>query len=121
MSTEHPQEHLGALLAAFNLGSDGRLSDGPVATGRIGSIWRLDTDRGSWAVKQVEDADDAELAALLAGAAFQEATFGAGVPTPRVLRTRDGAAIADIGEGRLRVHSWVDVDGPRLDLDPGRA
>ena len=52
--------HVPGILAAFDLGSRGRLSDGPVASGRLGSIWRLDTDRGSWAVKQVEDATATE-------------------------------------------------------------
>ena len=111
-------DHVRAILAAFDLGSDGRLSDGPVATGRIGSIWRLDTDRGSWAVKQVDDADADELASLLAGAAFQEAAAAAGVPTPDIRRTRDGDVITDLGGLHLRVNEWVDLDGPRLDLDP---
>ena len=110
--------HVPLIVAAFDLGSDGRLSDGPVASGRIGSIWRLDTDRGSWAVKQVERADADALASLLAGAAFQEAATAVGVPTPSVRRTPAGAVIADIGDVQLRVHEWVDLDGPRLDLDP---
>ena len=42
-----------SILAAFDLGSWGRLSDGPVASGRLGAIWRLDAETGSWAVKQV--------------------------------------------------------------------
>ena len=79
-------DHVPAILAAFDLGSDGSLSDGPVASGRIGAIWRLDTDRGSWAIKQVDDADADELASLLAGAAFQEAAAAAGVPTPGIRR-----------------------------------
>jgi hypothetical protein len=37
-------DHVSELLAAFGLGSRGRLSDGPVARGRLGSIWRLDTE-----------------------------------------------------------------------------
>jgi Ser/Thr protein kinase RdoA (MazF antagonist) len=111
-------DHVPDLLAAFDLGSWGRLSDGPVASGRLGSIWRLDTDAGSWAVKQVGDASDDELAALLQGAAFQEAALAAGVPTPAVRRTRAGALIADIMGLHIRLHAWVDLHGPDVDLDP---
>ncbi len=49
--------HVPGILAAFDLGSRGRLSDGPVASGRLGSIWRLDTEMGSWAIKQVAGRD----------------------------------------------------------------
>ena len=34
----------------FGLG-DGQMSSGPVAYGRIGEVWRLDCEAGSWAVK----------------------------------------------------------------------
>ena len=109
--------HVPGILAAFDLGTDGRLSAGPVASGRIGSIWRLDTDLGSWAVKQVEDTDADELASLLAGAAFQEAATAAGVPTPRIHRSQDGDVITDVDGLLLRVNAWVDLEPPRLDLD----
>ena len=100
-----------SILAAFDLGSWGRLSDGPVASGRLGAIWRLDAESGSWAVKQVGDVPAAELAELIEGAAFQEAALAAGVPTPAPRRTRAGELIA---EG-VRVHAWVDL----RDADPG--
>ena len=110
--------HVPSILAAFDLGSWGRLSDGPVASGRLGSIWRLDTESGSWAVKQVGDVPAAELAELLEGAAFQEASLAAGVPTPAVRRTRAGEHIADCGEVRVRLHAWVDLHDPDASLDP---
>lgn len=110
--------HVPALLAAFELGSWGRLSDGPVASGRLGSIWRLDTESGSWAVKEVGDASDEELAGLLEGASFQEAALAAGVPTPEVRRTRSGELITETGGARVRLHSWVDLHDPDVDLDP---
>ena len=106
------------LVAAFDLGSPGRLSDGPVASGRIGAIWRLDTDRGSWAVKQVGDVTAETVAEILDGAAFQEAAAAAGVPTPEVRRTRAGDVIADVGGIRARVHRWADLEGPDIHLDP---
>jgi Ser/Thr protein kinase RdoA (MazF antagonist) len=106
-----------AMLSAFHLGSWGRLSDGPVASGRLGSIWRLDTESGSWAVKQVGDASDAELAEVLEGAALQDAAL-AGVPTPAVRRTPAGDVIADRHRTRVRLHAWADLEEPDIDLDP---
>jgi Ser/Thr protein kinase RdoA (MazF antagonist) len=102
----------------MDLGSWGRLSDGPVASGRLGSIWRLDTERGSWAVKQVGEIPNEDLAELLEGAAFQEAARAAGVPTPQVRRTRGDAHIADCGGVRVRLHAWVDLHDPDVNLDP---
>src|SRR6188474_3185831 len=110
------ERHVPALLAAFELGSAGRLSDGPVASGRLGSIWRLDTDTGSWAVKQVDDVTDAETAEIVDGARFQEAAGAAGVPTPAVRRTRSGALIAGVDGLHVRVHGWVDLLPPDLTL-----
>jgi Ser/Thr protein kinase RdoA (MazF antagonist) len=114
--TDH---HVSGLLRAFGLGKRGRLSDGPVADGRMGSIWRLDTDDGSFAVKQVRgDADPADIDASIEGARFQEAAVAAGIPAPLVHRTRTGVAIADLGDVRATLQTWVDLDGPDLTLDP---
>ena len=110
--------HVACILGAFDLGSWGRLSDGPVASGRLGAIWRLDTARGSWAIKQVGDLLDEDLAGLLEGAAFQEAAFAAGVPTPAVRRTRAGKQIGDCGEVRVRLHAWLELHPPDANLDP---
>ena len=112
------EDQIPAILARFDLGLWGKLSDGPVASGRLGSIWRLDTERGSWAVKPVDDMLDEDLAALLEGAAFQEAALAAGVPTPAVRRTRGGECIADCGGVRVRLHAWVDLHDPDVNLDP---
>jgi Ser/Thr protein kinase RdoA (MazF antagonist) len=106
------------ILEAFDLGSWGRLSGGPVASGRLGSIWRLDTERGSWAVKQVGDAGADEVAELLEGAAFQEAVLAAGISTPAVRRTRAREVIVDCRGVRVRLHSWVDLHDADPSLDP---
>ncbi len=111
-------KHVEAILAAFDLGSWGRLSDGPVASGRLGSIWRLDTENGGWAAKQVGDVTDEELAELLEGAAFQATALAAGVPTPAVRRTRAGEVVADCGGVRVRLHAWMDLHAPDTGLDP---
>jgi phosphotransferase family enzyme len=107
-----------AILEAYDLGSWGLLSDGPVASGRLGSIWRLDTERGSWAIKQVGDIPEEDLAELLDGAAFQEAALAGGVPTPPLRRTPTGGHIADCGAVRVRLHAWVDLCDPDVNLDP---
>jgi hypothetical protein len=110
--------HVPAVLAAFDLGTWGALSDGPVAGGRLGSIWRLDTERGSWALKQVDDAREVELAELLEGAAFQEAALAAGVPAPALRRTRAGELLADCDGVAVRLQAWVDLHDPDPGLDP---
>ena len=106
------------LLAAFDLGSWGRLSDGPIARGKLGSIWRLDTEGGTWAVKQVGNATDDEIAEIAEGAAFQEAARASGVPTPEVRRTVAGDLIADADGVRVRLHAWAHLLEPDIDLDP---
>ena len=109
------RDHVACILEAFDLGPDGRLSGAPVASGRLGSIWRLDTERGSWAVKPVGDDERAE---LLEGAAFQEAVLAAGIPTPAPRRTRAGEVIGDCGGARVRLHAWVDLHDADPGLDP---
>jgi Ser/Thr protein kinase RdoA (MazF antagonist) len=106
-----------AILAAFDLGPDGRLSDGPVATGRLGAVWRLDTETGSWAVKQVGEVGPEQLAGILEGAAFEEAAAAAGICTPTVRRSANRQLLADVGGVRVRVQGWVELEPPALDLD----
>jgi hypothetical protein len=110
--------HVPSILAAFDLGTWGRLSDGPVANGRLGSIWRLDAESGSWAVKPVGDIPAEDLAGLIEGARFQEAALAAGVSTPAVRRTRAGEHIADCGGVRVRLHAWLELHDPDMSLDP---
>jgi Ser/Thr protein kinase RdoA (MazF antagonist) len=117
-TTGREQAALPAILAAFGLGSSGRLSDGPVATGRVGAIWRLVTDDGAWAVKLVTATDVDELVEILEGAAFQEAARRASVPAPKVRRTTAGDLLADLGDLRAFVQDWVDMAPPAMDLDP---
>ena len=99
----------------FQLGGDAELS-GPVARGEVGQVWRLTTSRGTWAVKEpfeapsVEEADD--------DAAFQDVVFAAGVEMPRVVRTRHGDVLADVGRATVRVYEWVDLLERDAWLDP---
>ncbi len=101
---------------AFALGGRARLSDRPVARGKQGEVWRLDTSDGIWAIKVPFEADDEEDVRL--STAFQEAAYDAGVPTPKVRRTVDGAVFATTGGGQVRAYAWVDLGTPDLTLDP---
>ncbi len=104
------------LAGRFGLGGGARLSDGPVARGKQGEVWRLESAAGSWAVKVPfdESSEDVVRAATL----FQEAAHAAGVPTPQVRRTTDGSVLADLDGRQVRVYEWVDLLAPDARLDP---
>ena len=76
----------------FALGVAGGMT-GPVARGVVGQIWRLETDRGSWAVKEWFEPPAVE--ELAEGVAFQEAAAAAGIPSPPTARAPDGPWLAD--------------------------
>lgn len=102
----------------FGLGrpASARLSEGPVARGRQGHVWRLRADGGLWAVKvpfQPSNEDSVRPAA-----AFQEAACTAGVPAPRVVRTVEGDVLATVSGHQIRLYEWVDLLPSSLDLDP---
>jgi hypothetical protein len=102
----------------FGLGGTARLSDGPVARGKQGAVWRLETPDGSWAVKATfEPATEDE---VWVSTALQEAAYDAGVPTPGVRRTTAGDVFADVGGTRVRLYTWVDLHDPDPLLDPTR-
>src|SRR5215471_9823850 len=106
------------LARRFGLGGAARLSDGPVARGKQGLVWRLDSADGSWAVKvpfHRASEDDVRLSA-----AFQEAACAAGVPTPQVRRTTEGSVFAILEDRQVRVYEWVDLRAPDTKLDPAR-
>lgn len=106
----------GELAARFALGTRARLSDGPVARGKQGAVWRVETSDGRWAVKvPFGTSTDDEVAE---STALQEAAHAAGVPTPQVRRTTDGAIFATTGGTRVRLYEWVDLLPPDPLLDP---
>ncbi len=102
----------------FGLGPVAKMSRGPVARGKQGSVWRLDTAEGSWAVKapfhQCSEDD------VRAATTFQEAACAAGVPAPRVRRTTDGSVFATVDGTQVRMYEWVDLEDPDAMLDPAR-
>jgi Ser/Thr protein kinase RdoA (MazF antagonist) len=102
----------------FGLGRVVRMSDGPLARGKQGLVWRLDTADGSWAVKVPfhQSGEDEVRSAT----AFQEAAYVAGVPTPRVRRTTEGRVFAAIAGTQIRVYEWVDLQASDPRLDPAQ-
>ncbi|MGN9914480.1 phosphotransferase [Phytohabitans sp. LJ34] len=100
----------------FGLGRARKLSDGPVARGRQGEVWRLETADGRWAVKVPfhESGEDQ----VRASTQFQEAACTAGVPAPAVRRTADGRVLARVGGRQVRVYEWVDLEAPDPGMDP---
>ncbi|MFF5083265.1 phosphotransferase family protein [Actinoplanes sp. NPDC000266] len=94
----------GASIAGlFGLGRFLGLSDGPVASGKQGEVWRLDTSDGRWAVKVPFHPVAA------GGAAFQEKARAAGVRAP---------AVRLAGEQVIRVYEWVELGAPDPLVDP---
>jgi aminoglycoside phosphotransferase (APT) family kinase protein len=102
----------------FGLGRALRLSDGPLARGKQGLVWRLDTTEGSWAVKTPFDPPDDD--EVIAATTFEEAAYAAGVPTPRVVRTTEGSVFATIDGTLVRIYEWVDLMPPDSKLDPAQ-
>lgn len=108
-----------ALSDIFGLGRASALHP-DVSRGELGSVHRLVTDRGRWAVKQTFEAPSAtELAALERVGDYQESVFAAGLPCPRPVRATTGRFVAKVDGEAVRVCSWVDFAAPDTDLDPG--
>lgn len=105
----------GEIAAAFDLGAV-RSFDGPVARGEQGQVWRLETARGAFAVKEAfEPPEEAEVARA---AAFAEAAAAAGVSTPRAVRTVDGAFLQPAAGATVRVFAWADLGPLDRRVDP---
>jgi Ser/Thr protein kinase RdoA (MazF antagonist) len=104
------------LARRFDLGGAARLSDGPVARGKQGLVWRLETADGLWAVKvplRRSTEDEVRLPTE-----FHEKAWAAGVPTPQVRRTVEGSVFADVDGRQARVYEWVDLLPPDPQVDP---
>jgi Ser/Thr protein kinase RdoA (MazF antagonist) len=88
-----------------------------VARGEQGRIWRLDTDLGAFAIKELiirQLPADA-----IADVAYQEAMLATGaVPMPRPIRTVTGQVLVDIAGYQVRAYEWVDLLATDTGLDP---
>lgn len=106
----------GTLARRFGLAAPARLSDGPVARGKQGLVWRLDTPESRWAVKvPLYPTDEDE---VRSSTAFHEAACAAGVPAPRVRRTVEGCVFAALDGRLVRMYEWVDLRPRDAMLDP---
>jgi Ser/Thr protein kinase RdoA (MazF antagonist) len=99
----------------FGLGRAESLS-GPVARGELGEIRRLETERGSFAVKQ--EFEEWEVDEAENSTSYHRACWDAGVPTPEPLRTTAGGWVALVDGEQVRAYSWVDLEDPDTGLDP---
>jgi hypothetical protein len=90
----------------FGLGRARKLSDGPVARGRQGEVWRLETADGRWAVKvPFDESGEAE---LLASTEFHEAACAAGVPAVRSRSPAPAVSMLIAQLGHIaQVEAWI--------------
>lgn len=100
---------------AFDLGRPLRLS-APVARGELGEIRRLETDRGTWAVKR--EFERGNEAANEASTAYHRLCWEAGVPTPEPIPAVTGSFVAEVSGEQVRAYTWVDLEDPDTGLDP---
>jgi len=88
-----------------------------VASGEQGRVWRLDTDRGRFAVKELV-ARQTEAGAH-ADVAYQEAIRAqTDIIMPAPIRTRTGCVLADIDGDQVRAYTWLDLLTSDVMIDP---
>jgi hypothetical protein len=104
---------------AFGLGRAVSLSE-PVARGELCEIRRLETDTGTWAVKQELEPwdDEADVPDAEHGGAFHLACWRAGVPSPEPVVGPGGRFSVEVAGEPVRVYSWVDLEDPDTGLEP---
>jgi Ser/Thr protein kinase RdoA (MazF antagonist) len=101
---------------AFGLGRATSLTE-PIARGELGEVRRLETEQGTFAVKQAFAAVSGEEAEI--STAYHRACWEAGIPCPEPLRTTQGTYVAVVEGEPVRAYSWVDLADPDTGLDPG--
>jgi Ser/Thr protein kinase RdoA (MazF antagonist) len=88
-----------------------------VARGEQGRVWRVDTDTGAFAIKELiipQTPADA-----VADVAYQEAVLATrAVPMPRPIRTVAGQVLVDVAGHQVRAYEWVDLLPTDRGLDP---
>ena len=107
-----------AVAAAFALGAPAGEAFF-AARGELGRVWRLDTERGTWAVKELFVAQDPADAA--ADVAFQQAARRAGVTAPRPILAVGGSPLAEAEGRQVRVYEWHDLRPDAGPPSPGEA
>ncbi|MGI8947433.1 MAG: hypothetical protein ACR2FV_05545, partial [Ornithinimicrobium sp.] len=116
MARDEKGADLRFVAARFGLGRPRAVAAG--ARGAMGEIYRLDTDTGVYAVKRLLWEVPEESAAQRE-VAFAQLCGTVGVPSPRVLRTAEGAILLPAGSADTawRVAEWVEGSRPAR-LDP---
>ena len=109
-------DHGAEIAAAYGLGT----AVGPPmlsARGEQGRVWRLDTDRGPHAVKELlVRQSEAEAAQDVA---YQLAVLADGeVRLPAPIRAAHGEVLTEHGPHQVRVYEWVDLLPVDRDQDP---
>jgi len=107
--------HAQTVADAFGLGRATSLSD-PVARGELGEIRRLETDHGTFAVKQELESWSGEEAET--STAYHRVCWEAGIPTPEPLRATGGGFAARVDGKLVRVYAWAELADPDPTLDP---
>lgn len=102
--------------AAFDLGEPLReLREVP--GGEQARIWRLDTTRGSFAVKEPRRGFEPRTDGV--DVAFQDAVRRqTAIPMPSPVRHSSGASVIALAGRRIRVSTWLDLRAPDRTLDP---
>ena len=109
-------DHGATIASAYGLGSPAREMI-MVARGEQGRVWRLDTEVGAFAVKQLVVRQ--MRADAVADVAYQEAVLATGrVCMPRPIRAADGQVLVEVAEHQVRVYEWADVLSMDPNLDP---
>jgi fructosamine-3-kinase len=88
------------------------------ARGEQGVIWRLDTEEGSFAVKELSirqgELDVAKEVAFQEGAAAHASSYS----VARTLRTPAGGVLAEVSGRQIRVQTWLEMAAADPWLDP---
>jgi Ser/Thr protein kinase RdoA (MazF antagonist) len=98
----------------------------PTAGGAMGRVWRLDTDRRSYALKELYWAEDVDVeeAVIASRIEFCELARAAGVAAPANLRTKAGQHVValpmELGGHLVRAYEWVQ-GRPATSADAGAA
>jgi Ser/Thr protein kinase RdoA (MazF antagonist) len=109
-------DHAGLIARGFGWG--GRVHDMVLAArGEQGRVWRLTTEAGTYALKELivrQTPADAEM-----DVAYQEAVLAAGsVTMPRPIRTVGGDVLLGVAGHQVRAYTWVALLPTDPTLDP---
>ncbi|MFI5707537.1 phosphotransferase enzyme family protein [Kribbella sp. NPDC051620] len=99
----------GELAEVFGVGQPVRMSQ--VARGAMGAVWRLETDTGVYAAKNLFW-NQGDAASIRTEVAFRAACAEAGVRSPLPLPAVDGEYVVQLTSGRWRLYEWADGEVP---------